>query len=386
MSLILLSVGVGVLLCIALMIAGHTLEEGAIAAMSAVMTLLPVTAVPAIALPLSLSGLRLKKRGIALTGREMIRKYGSEHAIVFNDLHLFKKCDPKRVGFVCYEKLQMKNVLAALNILYSRIGGPMGEIFANIPDDCMAKSIRIRRITRSGIEAVVDKSHTLVVGDVEFLRRYGIEFPRSEAGLKGIGADKNAVLYISLDGRATAKLTAAYCVEPFFDMIIERLSKEGIHCVIETYDPMINTSFVAKQRKAGRAPVSVVHKNAADINRIASKAKKRSDHGILAVSSRLKLAEAVVWCARLCKIEKINDIVLYVSLGLGALAVILVSVFAAVPFFMQYLLLFYILAVIGALLFITLGYLPKKNYFSVAELEREDAERSQTLKNRKKDK
>jgi hypothetical protein len=378
--MILMSVGIGVIFGIVLMISGLTLEESAVAAISVIMAAMPIAAVAAIAIPMFISGIRLKKRGIALTGRDMIRKYGAENAIVFSDMHLFGKCDPKQVGFVCYEEAQTKNVLAALNILYSRIGGPMGEVFANIPDKYAAKSIRVRRISRSGIEAVIDKCHTLVVGDAEFLRRYGIEF-------SGVAKERNnsATLYISLDGRASARLTAVYRVDPAFDMLIERLASEGIHCVIETYDPMINTVFTAKHRKAGRTPISVVHKNAADINRTVCNAKKRSDHGILALSSRLKLAEAAVWCARLCKIEKISNAVIYSAIGLGALLVILPAVFAAVPCFMQYLLLVYMLCVIAVLVAITLGALPKKNYFTVSAIEREDAEREER-KNRKKEK
>ena len=374
-SLILMSVGIGVIFGIALMIAGLTLEESAVAAISVIMTAMPVTAVMAIAIPMSISGARLKKRGIALTGRKMIRKYGADNAIIFSDMHLFGKCDPKQVGFVCYEAAQTKNVLAALNILYSRIGGPMGEVFANIPEQYAAKSIRVRRITRSGIEAVIDRSHTLVVGDADFLKRYGIDFT---AVSKGSG--KNATLYVSLDGRASARLTAVYRIEPVFDMLIERLAADGIHCVIETYDPMINTAFAAKHRKAGRSPISVVHKNAADINRTTSNAKKRSDHGILALSSRLKLAEAAVWCARLCKIEKISNIVIYAATGLGVALVLLPALFAAVPCFVQYLLFLYMLCVIAALVAITLGIMPRKNYFTVSAIEREDAEREERKK------
>lgn len=374
-SLMIIAVGIGVLLALALMIAGRSLDESVVAAMTSVMVLLPVSAVTAITLPLSISSIRLKKRGIALTGREMIRKYGEKNALVFGDLHLFKKCDPRQIGFVCYEKLQTKNILASLNILYSRIGGPMGSAFSNIPDECKAKTIRVRRITKSGIEAVVDKSHTLIVGDIEFLRRYGIEFPSAPVS-KSNG--KNATLYISLDGRASAKLTAVYCVEPLFDMLIERLSAEKIHCVIETYDPMINTAFVARQRKKGRAPISVVHKNAADINCGVRNAKKGSDHGILALSSRLKLAEAVVWCARLCKLEKINNIIIYSTIGVGFVTVLLLSVFGIIPCIIQYLLLAYFLCIVAAVFAVTLGLLPRRNYFSVAAMEAEDAALEET--------
>ena len=368
-SLILMSVGIGVIFGIILLIVGRTIEESSIAAMSTIMAMTPVSAVAAIFVPMTVSFVRLRKRGIALTGRRMIRKYGAKNALVFSDLHLFSKCDPQDIGFVCYEKIQTKNVLSALNILYSRIGGPMGEVFSNIPDEYKAKSIRVRRITRSGIEAVVDRSHVLLVGDVGFMRRYGIEFPPS-------GANKgNDSIFVSLDGRASARLMSTYKVEPVFDMLIERLAKEGIHCVIETYDPMINTAFAARHRRPERAPISVVHKNAADINRPQSNAKKRSDHGLLALSSRLKLAEAVVWCARLCDIERILNITVYVSIALGTLTVGLLGAFGLIPCMIQQLLLAYTLLSFGAVTALTLVNLPKRGYFTADALANEDKAR-----------
>ena len=378
-SLILMSVGVGVIFGIILMITERTLEEGAIAAMTTVMVSMPVSAVAAILIPTATSWLRLKKRGIALTGRKMIRKYGAENALVFSDLHLFGKCDVKQIGFVCYEKAQTARALAALNILYSRIGGPMGEVFANIPEEHKAKSIRIRRITRSGIEAVVDKSHILIVGDVSFLRRYGIEFLTADTR-----TGEDGVLYVSLDGRPTARLKAVYKTEPVFDMLIERLAQEGIHCVIETYDPMISTAFVARHRKSGRAPISVVHKNAADINRKTDKTKKRSDHGLVVLSSRLKLAEAVVWCARLCKIEKILNAAVCSSVGLGFALILAPAIFGVIPCVMQYILFAYILLIFALILAITLWGLPSRSYFSVEEIEREYAERQNKQNNKDK--
>ena len=260
-TLILGAVLLGIIIEFVFLIIGRTMIESAAAATAAMFALLPLGAAISWVIPAFASSMRLTDRGIALTGRKMIKKYGGENAVVFNDLHLFKKCEPKNVGFVCYEEGKTAAVLAALGILYSRIGGPMCEVFSNVPEEYAARRIRVRRITRSGVEAVIDKSHILVVGDAEFMRRYGIVFPSSEGQARN---GRNTTLYVSYDGRATAKLTAVYKVEPLFDMLIERLAKEGIHCVIETYDPMISAELISRVRPFKGAPVNVVHKSAAD--------------------------------------------------------------------------------------------------------------------------
>ena len=245
----------------------------------------------------------------------------------------------------------------------------MGEVFSNIPNEYHAKSVRVRRITKSGIEAVVDRSHVLLVGDAEFMRRYGIEFPTAVSKANG------DTILVSLDGRATARLLAVYEVEPVFDMLIERLAAEGVHCVIETYDPMINTAFVARHRRKGRAAISVVHKNAADINRPQNNAHRRSDHGLLVLSSWLKLAEAVVWCSRLCKVDRLLNVAVYVSIGFALLLAIALGVFGIIPCFIQYLLFVYMLLAVIAMLTITFVSVPPRGYFTTEAILREDAQR-----------
>lgn len=371
-GIIFAAVVLSVIEALVFMIIGRGIDGAATVAMTTFFAMLPISAVAAVMIPMAISGFHLAHRGIALTGRRKIRKYSEANVLVFNDLHLFKKCEPKDVGFVCYEKAQTNAVIAGLQILYSRIGGPLAETFSNVPDQFRSKRIRVRRVARTGVEAVVDKSHVFIVGDADFLRRYGIEFPKSENENK----NSNATIYISYDGKASAKISARYTVEPLFDMLIERLSEEGGHCVIETYDPMINTAFVSKLRRLGHSPISVVHKNASDINRNAENAPRRiSDNGILAISSRLKLVEAVVWCSRLCKIEKYTNIAVYVTIGLGFAVTLLAAIFGGVGFIAPYLLLLYFALSSAVMLAICLAIVPKKNHFTVEALIAEEQEK-----------
>ena len=360
---------VSVIVGLIFMIAGMPVSNSAAVMMASLFTVLPIGALLGMTLPYLLATVRLSKRGIALTGTHTVRKYADAKVMVFNDLHIFKKCAPKNVGFVAYDKRQTGDVIAALQILYSRIGGPMTDAFDNLPENMRAKRIRVRRIARNGIEALVDKKHVLIIGDIQFLRRYGVEFPNAS---ENANPSQNASVYVSLDGRASAMISAKYEIEPVFDMLIERLSAEGGHCVIETYDPVINTAFVAALRRKGNAPISVVHKNAADINtRAEERVAPHSDNGILAVSSRFKLIEAVVWCNRLRKAERLANIATYCAMGIG---LAITSLFAAVGFTSvsyQFILLLYGTALFSVAVGITLYCIPGKNYFTVAALRNE---------------
>lgn len=358
------------------MIAG--IPQSAAVMMVSLFVLLPIGALLGMTLPYLAASFRLSKRGIALTGRRTVKKYADAKVLVFNDLHIFKKCDSKNVGFVAYDKRQTGDVIAALQILYSRIGGPMATSFDNLPEEMRAKRIRVRRIARNGIEALVDKKNVIIIGDIPFLRRYGVEFPNASGNAT---QSKNACIYVSLNGRASAMISAKYEIEPVFDMLIERLSAEGGHCVIETYDPVISTAFVASLRRNGSAPISVVHKNAADINtRAEERSTPCSDNGILAVSSRFKLIEAVVWCNRLRKAEKLTNIVTYCAMGAGFILTALLAAIGFIPASYQFILLLFGAVLTSAAVGITLYCIPGKNYFTVAALRNEQIMREERQK------
>ena len=365
-SLVFGAVIMSVIISLIFMIAGMSISEAAAVMMVTVFVLLPIGALLGMTLPYIISVFSLSKRGIALTSRRTVKHYADAKVMVFNDLHIFKKCDPKNVGFVAYDKNCTRDVIAALQILYSRIGGPMATSFDNLSDDMRAKRIRVRRIAKNGIEALVDRKHVLIVGELSFLSRYGVKFPGATSSNEKSG---NASIYVSLDGRASAMISAKYEIEPVFDMLIERLSAEGGHCVIETYDPIINTAFVSALRRKGNAPISVVHKNAADINvSVENRQKPRSDNGILAVSSRYKLIEGVVWCNRISKAEKLINVAGYVAAGIGLVIALLLAVLGIIPAEYQFILLAYGVLLFAVSLGITIYCVPGKNYFTVAAL------------------
>ncbi len=339
-----------------------------VAGLSVLVTLLVLLPCAGLAIPLftvGISSARLTKRGIALTNADAIASYSGVDYMVFNDLHLFKKCETKDTGMVIYEQRQAADLFGCLQLLYSKIGGPMAKTFENVPKNCRFDRIYFRRITRNGMEAIIDKKHVLIIGDAGYLQRYGLSFPMNEEW------DGRATLCVSLDGRVSAKISAAYEIEPIFEMLIERMSENGVRCVIETFDPMIHSSFVLEQRRLGVTSVSVVHKNADDLKRNGRRKTKRSETGVLTLSSRLKLVEAAVWCKRLTKLRGYCELLLLVFAILGAITAGLTIGFGWMPFINQYwLMLLQLLPFLGILTVTVLGF-PGKDYFTLESLRAE---------------
>ena len=360
----------------------ESIEIACVSAMTVLLVALPLGTMLSEIVPLCASATSLKKRGIALTGKETIEKYAQGDVVIFRDLHLFRKCNAKDTGMVFYEQAQATRILGCLQLLYTHLGGPMASVFENVPESYRCQEIHIRRITKNGIEAFVDRKHILLVGTHTFMRRYGLHFPNDN---KQLG---RSTLCVSLDGKQSAKISVKYSQEPIFEMLVERLAEEKIHCVIETFDPLIHTEMIASTRTLGHTPVSVIHKNTDDM-KYAKRASLRRNEPVdlVVVSSRLKLCEALIWCKRLIRIQRNANYLMGLLSFLGlSLAAVLLCV-GGMSLVNQYWLLLWI-----GLTNLFLGIfvrkdLPKKHYFTVATLRRqlEQEERKKKANTSKKE-
>ena len=336
-----------------------TIAEACAAAMIMLFATLPLTCVAATAIPLWTSASWMRKRGSALGDISSIETYAACNVIVFRDLHLFRLCRMEDTGIVFYDKTNATAVMAALEILYSHVGGPMKEIFMRVPEAYRAKTIRIHRIGIGGVEAFVDRKSVLLVGSYEFMRQYGLLFQKTE------DPSERATLYVSLDGKLSAKVNARYEIDPLFEMLVDRLATEGIHCVVETYDPLIHSEFVGAMRRADGAPISVVHKNAVDLyyqqERGEPSVKKAS---MVSTLSRLKLAEDLVWCRRIEKVTKRIELMSFIFSGIGLLSVALLFGFGVLPSVHEYWLALYALLPVLFVVGVVHMTFPKRSYFS----------------------
>jgi hypothetical protein len=354
----------------------NSIEIAAISAMVMLFSMLPLHIVFTICLPLLASTHFLKKRGIAITGKTGMDVYASGDLLVYNDLHLFRPCTAKDTGIVFYEQTQSTQVLGCLELLYSQIGGPLKDVFSEIPEAFQMKQIRIRKIFRNGLEAFVDKKHVLLVGDASFMHRYGLSFP------EGNDSPKCATLCISLDKKISAKMSIQYTVEPIFEMLVQRLYQEGIQVVIETFDPLIQVSRIQKIRTVGTAPINVFHKNVSHLYQTSMPTIFDDPLSVVANSSRLKLAEAVVWCKRLRSVRKRNVAWSALYTLFGCIGTVLLLSFGWLSYIHQYWLLLFAVLPHATICLVSFSMMPKKNYFTISACQADLCKHSP--KNKKK--
>ena len=154
-------------------------------------------------------------------------------------------------------------------------------------------------------------------------------------------------------------------------MIAERLSAEGISCAIHTFDPLISSAMIADLRTLGDSPISVIHGSTQDLAKVNVRRYSEEGDGVIACSSRLKLAEVAVWLKRLTKVRKIFERISWVSAALGAtLLVLIMALDAAAYVSFEYLSAFLLLqAAVCIVVYVTM--MPRKSYFTVEALYKE---------------
>ena len=284
---------------------------------------LPVIAIIAEWLPFERLSAGNYTYGSAFASEASIEKIAECDMLVFYDSHLFEKCDSKSVNLAIYDSTSKQVLLSCLNSVYSEIGGPLQSALASVKTQSFGEC-KINRVARSGVEATVGSSFSVLIGDEQFMLRYGIEFPSASLGRE---EDKIFTLCVSVNSRATARIAVKYKINEVFFDLIQKLADDNVSCVIETYDPMISTALVSRLRSQTGFQINIVHKSATDLALEKHRETKDGalfsalgkDLPILARGSRLNLAVAVSNARKMKFLRFVLNIVAGASalIGLG---------------------------------------------------------------------
>ena len=283
--------------------------------------MMPIVAIFAEWLPFERISAQNYVYGAAFASEGALENLDKCDIIVFNDMHIFEKCSAKSVNLAIYDSTSKETLLACLNSVYKEIGGPLQPALSSRRVPSLGEC-KINRVAKSGVEALVGTSYSVLVGDEQFMSRYGIYFPKAALGKE---EDKIFTLCVSINNRATARIAVKYKINETFYSILQKLLEDNIYCAVQTYDPMINAELIARVRPFKGVPVNVVHKNAADLELEQHKHKTGAlysvsgeDLPILARGSRLNLAVAISNAKKLRKLRLLLNICSCALICVGA--------------------------------------------------------------------
>ena len=328
--------------------------------------MLPIVVTVAEWLPFERLSAQNYNYGAAFASEVSAEQYGDCDMLVFKDMHLFEKCESRNVNLAIYDSTSKAVLLSCLNSLYSEIGGPLESAFASLKLSPLGKC-KINRIARSGVEALVGSSYSILVGDEQFMSRYGIFFPAAALGKE---EDKIYTLCVSINNRPTARIAVKYKINERFYELLQKLADDKIYCVIETYDPMISTELFVRVRTYKGAPVNIVHRNAAE-HALDKQNKKETalvsamsdELSLLARGSRLNLAAAVSNAKKMRLLRTLLNVTSGVLIAMGALLSVILVLTESIASFNEMFVLLYWLVGFLALAGLMIWKFPQKDRF-----------------------
>ena len=327
-------------------------------------------------LPFAIFNSVCQRQGFSFVNENAAESYSDCNVFVFKDMHVLEKCAPKSVNLATYDATSKDVLIGCLSALYSEIGGPLSSVFSlGSTTENSFGSCRLRRVAKSGVEAIVGANYSVLLGNEQFMARYGINFPGITFKHKG---DEIYSICLSINGRATARIIVKYMVNEMFEMFAKRLEEDGIYCAIETFDPMVSTRLLAKLRGADKPPLSVVHLGIEDYEATSRQEARPLGEdgaklGLVAKRSRLNLAVATTCAKKMKDIRKKVNLLSFLAALLGVGISFLFTMLGWMEALNEFVLLLYWALLFAAMVAIVLTSLPQKERFSLDVFKKEES-------------
>lgn len=290
--LIILSIGIALALYAGMM--GASTRAVLHTAFVTVMICLPALSVLITALPMFFASvLRLKRRG-AIIGEETVYHAPEAAALVLPESEVFLPMH--------HEQFEMKPDADAvrdailIRALLERLESPMTESVSVDPTKRLAPSaVTLTEIDDNGVSAVVidaeSKRHTLLLGGVSYLEKYGIKVSAREEDSEDLC---KRLLCASVDGQLSALFLARYRLHEEILPLVNSLAAENVTMVVRTKDPGVHGTQLARLTVDAAADIRVTKPLTGELDL----RTERVDATVVALGSGREVARTLVACRR----------------------------------------------------------------------------------------
>lgn len=286
---------VGILTCVSLFslffvgFFASVFTESVLYSLTVGMTLLllstPISASFAFFYPLFRANALLSRRNCALVGSEALDEYSEEQTVIFNDTDL---CDAEKCTQISVrEDDDFRRDIKLAEILFRKMGGTLGKLApAAAKKSEEDPPVAFLRIADFGVEAVVDNTNYILLGNADFLRRSGIHVPRETSDMLLRRAPNVSIMYIAIDSVLKLSYEIQYSINPDFEDLIALLAGDGTEVAIHSYDPNLNDTFLQTSRNGYEDPIGVIRPGRFDADGV----QEVVDTGAVALGDRCDVA------------------------------------------------------------------------------------------------
>ncbi len=287
----------------------------------------PIAAMFGYFYPLCRANRLLARRNCVLVGQESVTEYQEPKTVIFRDSDLYTA--QKQTEVSVQDGDALRSDLRLSGILFRKIGGALGTVGPKLAGGQADPHVSIIRIHETGVEAVVDKSRHMLIGDAAFLQKGGIRVPRESTDRILRRTANVALLYVAIDGVLKLSYEIEYHTDANFENLIHELAESGTAVAIASYDPNLNETFLLKSRPDSLDEVEVIKPGAFEEN----KPLDTSDVGALALGKESDIAYPLHAAAAINRLHRFIFRMQLIASLIGGAAITLLSVLGQIHTF-----------------------------------------------------
>ena len=256
----------------------------------------------------------------ALVGNAGLAEYKDISVVTIDDVEVFPSTSVKVSSVRVYGSNRIDEVIFDAACVFSRLGGPLRDVFSTSINDeqIKTKPVRFEEFDNGGFRARVN-GKIIYIGSGEYIRQYGYEPTADDNGqdsvyIKGGGC----IMYLTYEDQIAAKFYIKYGVDPLFEQLLRSLQHAGICVSVRTFDPNITNKLLSRNINTEKYSIKII-KNS-DINE-APRTYKNISSGIISRSTIKNLLQSIVLCSKISQVQNINKILGVLSFAIGVLLV-----------------------------------------------------------------
>ncbi len=216
----------------------HSFESSLVYLISALCLVCPILFAFSFAAPLFLNSKKTRKHGGVILGNNSAATLKEVQTLIVDDSDVF---NASLNGIRLYGDSSIDNAILYLNALYSKVGGPLTNLFSDMLSDNILSLPRIDDIyyhETMGYSGLIH-SKVFVAGNKKLMDHFGVEVDDSEYEIIYQQKSKH-VLFVAYDGKLMGVFLLSYSLSHGVKKAFEICEKNQIAVCIAERDPNVN--------------------------------------------------------------------------------------------------------------------------------------------------
>lgn len=255
----------------------------------------------------------------AIIGETADKEYVGANTVYLDDSEVFGDHGISVSGLRTYNDANFYDVLYHALAVFSRVEGPLRHVFDNSAHEIEpAESVKILNIHVDGIEALVDASQNVLIGNNTFMRNNGLSPKYNEDDERRVESGDFCILYMSVNGVLVAKFYMKYTVTKRFETFVSEMKENGTGVGIRTLDPNVTEQMLSRVRRNHDTTISVIRPTLNDLVPVG----RRSDSSIITAKNSHIFSRILTLCGRLKRVNSVCSVLRIISMLVGFSAVL----------------------------------------------------------------